>query len=123
MIYIAELFKWPNKREKKSTNQAQNSELPCKKTEAEVKQNQLIQNYAKEGYFSHSNKFWVVRWVPKRKNKNRRNMALSQATQKNGDSHGIANPNFTMTLGVEKGAYEIRGEISGTLKSEGVGKQ
>lgn len=65
MIYIAELFKWPNKREKKSNNQAQNSELPCKKTEAEVKQNQLIQNYAKEGYFSHSNKFWVVRWVPR----------------------------------------------------------
>ena len=43
-------------------------------------------------------------------------MALSQAIQKNGDSHGAANSNFTTTLGLEKGAYEIRGEINRTLK-------
>ena len=45
-------------------------------------------------------------------------MALSQAIQKNGDSHGAANSNCTTTLDcrVEKGVHEIRGEINGTLK-------
>ena len=60
---------------------------------------------------------------PKEEEQEQKKYGIVPGNLENGDSHGIANPNFTMTLGVEKGAYEIRGEISGTLKSEGVGKQ